>query len=72
MKLGWLHYGLSKRLPKEAGGCLTVIMNVIWSSRGNLDLLHIYLILLAITIIGIPCCAVFKLAGLVLFRLGRR
>lgn len=59
----------------SAGGCLTVIMNILWIITGGLPVVITHLIfgiLCAITIIGLPFARQhFKLAGLALTPFGR-
>ena len=59
----------------EAGGCLSIIMNIIWILIGGIwiSLTHLLLgIVLCITIIGIPFGRQhFKLAGLALSPFGK-
>ena len=78
MKLGWVAlwpFGKEIVPTESTGGCLTVIMNIIWLIFGGIwiCLTHfLFGMLLAITIIGIPWAVQhFKLAGLALSPFGK-
>ncbi len=61
---------------EQAGGCLTVVMNIIWIIIGGIwiALTHVlWGIVLAITIVGLPFAKQhFKLAGIALSPFGRQ
>lgn len=68
-------FGSEVRERQSAGGCLYIMMNVLWILIGGfwISVTHIaFGILLAITIIGIPWARQhFKLAGLALTPFGK-
>lgn len=68
-------FGKRIETTPEAGGCLNIIMNIIWILIGGIwiSLTHLLLgIVLCITIIGIPFGRQhFKLAGLALSPFGK-
>lgn len=68
-------FGKRIETTPEAGGCLSIIMNIIWILIGGIwiSLTHLLLgIVLCITIIGIPFGRQhFKLAGLALSPFGK-
>ena len=78
LKLGLLAlcpFGKRIETTPEAGGCLSIIMNIIWILIGGIwiSLTHLLFgIVLCITIIGIPFGRQhFKLAGLALSPFGK-
>ncbi len=68
-------FGREIRGTSSEGGCLSVLMNVLWILVGGIwiSLSHlVFGIVLCITIIGIPFCLQhFKLAGLALTPFGK-
>jgi uncharacterized membrane protein YccF (DUF307 family) len=78
MKLSWVAlwpFGKEIVATERTGGCLTVVMNILWLIIGGIwiCLTHLFFgILLMITIIGIPWgIQHFKLAGLALSPFGK-
>ena len=73
--LGLCPFGKRIETTPEAGGCLSIIMNIIWILIGGIwiSLTHLLFgIVLCITIIGIPFGRQhFKLAGLALSPFGK-
>ena len=69
-------FGKKIETTTQAGGCLSIIMNIIWILLGGIwiSLTHlVFGIVLCITIIGIPFGRQhFKLAGLALTPFGKR
>ena len=70
-----LSFGREVRTTDSAGGCLSILMNIIWILIGGIwiALTHLFFgILLCITIIGIPFGRQhFKMAGLALTPFGK-
>lgn len=68
-------FGREVRTTDSAGGCLSILMNIIWILVGGIwiALTHLFFgILLCITIIGIPFGRQhFKMAGLALTPFGK-
>ena len=68
-------FGKEIQSPPQAGGCLSIIMNILWICLGGIwiSLSHIVFgLVLCITIIGIPFGKQhFKLAGLALTPFGK-
>lgn len=68
-------FGREVRTTDSAGGCLSILMNIIWILIGGIwiALTHLFFgILLCITIIGIPFGRQhFKMAGLALTPFGK-
>lgn len=68
-------FGREVRTTDSAGGCLSILMNIIWIFIGGIwiALTHLFFgILLCITIIGIPFGRQhFKMAGLALTPFGK-
>ncbi|WP_372754575.1 YccF domain-containing protein [Labilibaculum sp.] len=73
--LGLAPFGQRVQYNEHAGGCLTIVLNVIWVFIGGLPiaLTHLFFALLfAITIIGIPFASQhIKLAGFALIPFGK-
>ena len=69
-------FGKKIETTTQAGGCISIIMNIIWILLGGIwiSLTHlVFGIVLCITIIGIPFGRQhFKLAGLALTPFGKR
>jgi uncharacterized membrane protein YccF (DUF307 family) len=68
-------FGKEAVLTKSSGGCLSILMNILWLLLGGvwIALTHLFFgMLLIITIIGLPLGVQhFKLAGLALTPFGR-
>ena len=79
LKIGFLAlcpFGKSVESSPQSGGCLSLIMNILWIVMGGIwiSLTHLaFGILLCITVIGIPFGRQhFKLAGLALTPFGKQ
>jgi len=74
--LALMPFGKEVRTEPQSGGCLSILMNVLWLILGGLGICLSHLafgVVLCITIIGIPFgLQHFKLAGLALTPFGKQ
>lgn len=79
LKLSWLAlcpFGKEVQTPPQAGGCLSIIMNILWLLFGGIETCIAHLLFglfLCITIIGIPFGRQhFKMAAIALTPFGKQ